>query len=221
MPDSATFWNKIAEKYAAKPLPDQDSTDRKIEVTRSLMRPDHVVLDIGCGTGTIALRLADTGAEVHGADISAAMIRIAEDKASKQGIDNVHFHALPFDDSMSLFEDDSLDGICAYNILHLVEDRQERLAQIYRMLKPGGFFVASTPCLRESWIPLGPVIKVTQWIGKAPSPVASIRKRELIDEMRAVGFVDIEQPDVGAKAMVGFTVARKPVQDSPAQTSTP
>ncbi len=48
--------------------------ERKIEVTRARMTPTDVVLDIGCGTGSLALRLASSAAAVHGLDISGAMM---------------------------------------------------------------------------------------------------------------------------------------------------
>jgi ubiquinone/menaquinone biosynthesis C-methylase UbiE len=90
-----------------------------------------------------------------------------------------------------------LDGICAYSLLHLVEDRSAALEQIFRLLKPGGFFISSTVCLGESWVPYGPLIGVMRLVGKAPM-VNTFDKRTLEDEIRRSGFVDISQPDVGA-----------------------
>ena len=109
------------------------------------------------------------------------------------------------------FEAESLDGVCAYSILHLVEDRPAALEQIFRLLKPGGFFVSSTVCLGESWVPYGPLIGAMRLIGKAPM-VQIFDKHTLEDEIRESGFVDISQPDVGAKGEIAFIVARKSQQ---------
>ena len=208
MTADAQFWNALAEDYAKKPVDRPEAFERKIEVTLSHMQPDHEVLDIGCGTGSLALRLAPSAAHVHGLDISSEMVRIARDKAQTQGADNVTFHVGPFGDHLP-FEDESLDGICAYSILHLVEDRAAKLARIWRLLKPGGFFISSTVTLGNSWVPYGLLLSVMRMFGKAPR-VWVIRREQLVDEVGRAGFVALTQPDVGAQNTVTFLVASKP-----------
>jgi arsenite methyltransferase len=205
----ATFWNNLAEKYAKQPVADTAAFERKIALTKSLMAPADVVLDIGCGTGSLALRLAPCAAQLHGLDLSSEMIRIARGKASAAGVTNVTFHVGPFDDSFRVFEEASLSGICAYSLLHLVDDLSVVLARIFRLLEPGGFFVSSTVCLGESRVPYGPVLWLLRSLGKAPT-VKILRKRTLEEEARRAGFVDITWPDVGAKPNIGFMIAAKP-----------
>lgn len=209
MTENAEFWNKLADKYSRQPVGNPDSFERKIAITQSRMKPEDTVLDIGCGTGSLALRLAETGAQIHGLDLSQEMIRIAEDKAQAKGASNVRFHVGPFNPSFTAFSPGTLDGVCAYSLLHLVEDRAAALAHIYRLLKPGGFFIASTVCLKESWAPFGVILPVMRWFGQAPE-VQLFTKQTLADEIEKTGFVEVAQPDVGAKPMVGFTVAEKP-----------
>jgi arsenite methyltransferase len=205
----AAFWNDLAEKYASKPVEDPAAFERKIEITKSLMTPSDVVLDVGCGTGSLALRLSPCGAHVHGLDLSSEMIRIARGKTQAAEVTNVTFHVGPFDDSFTLFEDASLRGICAYSLLHLTEDLPAALGRIFRLLQPGGFFVSSTPCLGGSWVPYGLVLWIMRALGKAPT-VKIFSRRALEDEVRRTGFVDIVQPDVGAKPNIVFMVATKP-----------
>jgi len=209
MSTDATFWDQLADKYSRQPVADPDAFERKIEITRSKMTAPDVVLDIGCGTGSLALRLAPFAARVHGLDISSEMVRIAEGKARAQQVENVSFHVGAFDDGFTAFPDCSLDGICAYSLLHLVADRPAALARIHRLLKPGGFFVSSTVCLGESWVPYRPILAVMRWLGKAPM-VEILAKATLDREVREAGFVDIVTPDVGTSAMIAFMVARKP-----------
>ncbi len=205
----ARFWDKIAEQYAAQPVANPQAFDKKIEHTIACMRRDHVVLDVGCGTGSLALRLAPHGAELHGLDLSPEMIRMARSKAAEAGAGNVSFHVGAFDDGLTIFDDGSLDGVCAYSILHLVEDRTAALSTIYRLLKPGGFFVSSTTCLGNSWVPYRPILAAMRAIGRAPM-VKIFSAATLVDDIKAAGFVDIDQPDVGADATIAFVVAHKP-----------
>ncbi len=205
----AGFWDGIAESYAAKPVDDPEAFERKIAITQRLMKPDHVVLDVGCGTGSLALRLAPHAARVHGLDISSEMIRIARGKARDQGVDNVTFHVGAEHETMD-FEAEGLDGICAYSILHLVEDRPAMLDRLYSWLKPGGFLVSSTVTLGDSWFPYGAMITIMRWAGRAPS-VQMVKRRTLQQEVERAGFVDVQLPDVGAQSQITFLVARKPV----------
>jgi arsenite methyltransferase len=206
----AAFWNKLAPSYARQPVENPEAFERKIEITKSRMRPEHVVLDVGCGTGSLALRLAPSASHVHGLDLSSEMIRIAGDKARAQGVSNVSFHVGPFDDTFTLFPEESLDGICVYSLLHLVDDRPAVLRRVHRLLKPGGFFISSTTVLGESSFPYGGVLTLMRWLGKAPRLVSVITKRTLEDVIRDAGFVAISHPDVGAKSTIAFVVASKP-----------
>ncbi len=203
------WWDDIAEHYATRPVADPEAFTRKIEITRALMAPEHRVLDIGCGTGSLVLRLADAAAEVHGLDLSSQMVAIANRKAKAASVANVQFSASPFDEHVPV-DRGSLDGVCAYNLLHLVEDPTTALAQIFALLRPGGFFVSSTPCLKESFLPMGAIISVMRWLGKAPPVVGVLSKSKLVDQIAAAGFVGLEQPDVGAPSRTAFVVARKP-----------
>jgi ubiquinone/menaquinone biosynthesis C-methylase UbiE len=102
------------------------------------------VLDVGCGTGTTAIAArgrVGSGGSVAGVDPSPEMVQRAHRKAAKAGVD-VRFDAtgvetLPFADS-------TFDAVLATLMLHhLTEDGRSRgLAEITRVLKPGGRFLA-------------------------------------------------------------------------------
>jgi SAM-dependent methyltransferase len=76
----ARFWDRAAKKYAASPIDDEAGFERTLARTRALMPPEARVLELGCGTGTAALCLADSVKSYVGTDISAGMIAIAQEK---------------------------------------------------------------------------------------------------------------------------------------------
>jgi ubiquinone/menaquinone biosynthesis C-methylase UbiE len=206
--DAARFWDGIAEGYAKRPFPDPDATKRKLEITKARMRPGDVVVDLGCGTGTIALELAPHGGRLTGVDHSGEMLKIARRKAVDAGVANVEFVQAGVVEGLLRFEPASIDGVCAYNVLHLMSDWRDALRSIHDRLKPGGFFVSSTPCLGESFIPFRPLLAVMRWIGKAP-PVEILRADTLLEAMRQAGFVDLTRPDVGGGRIAVFVAARR------------
>lgn len=116
--------------------------DRLVELTR--LEPGEVVLDVGCGTGTLAIaakrRVGAAGA-VHGIDASPEMIDQATRKSAKAGIDVV-FHtgiveALPFPDA-------HFDAVVSTLMLHHLPRpaRQQCAREMRRVLKPGGRVLA-------------------------------------------------------------------------------
>jgi arsenite methyltransferase len=208
MSSDAKFWDTIAEKYAKKPVDDVPAFERKKAITRGLLRPDATVLEIGCGTGTLALELGASAGHVHAMDISGEMIRIANQKKAAQAVTNVTFHQGTLDAGVPV-ESRQVDVAWAFSILHLVDDRRRTLSAIFELLKPGGVLVSSNVCLGATWVPYGALITVMRWFGKAP--VVHIYDRDTITrELRSTGFVDIEEKDVGADRRVAFIVAKKP-----------
>lgn len=204
----AQFWDKLAERYAAQPIADVSAYERKLEVTKARLGPEDVVLDIGCGTGSLALTLAPLVAHVHAVDVSAEMLRIGAEKAAAQGVKNVSFHQSTVQ-ALPDFGETKFDAVCAYNILHLVPSRQGVLSQIGQLMKPGGTFISSTVCLGESWVPYPPILAVMRWLGKAPV-VVTLSRDDVRREIEEAGFQELSQPEVGAKQQIAFLVATAP-----------
>jgi ubiquinone/menaquinone biosynthesis C-methylase UbiE len=208
--DDARFWNGIAQKYSAKPVANVPAFERKKAITRQHLRPDSRVLELGCGTGTLALEMARHASHIQAMDISAEMLRIAEQKREAQGVTNVTFRQGTLDGGHP-YQPESFDSTWAYSILHLVPDRRRVLATFFDLLKPGGSLITSSVCLGDTWVPHGPIIAVMRWFGKAP--VVHVYSREtMFRELREIGFVDVTERDVGAEKTVAFVVAKKPAR---------
>ena len=58
MTDPAKFWDRMADRYSAKPVKDTESYETTLACTRRHLSRSHEVLEVGCGTGTTALLLA-------------------------------------------------------------------------------------------------------------------------------------------------------------------
>lgn len=202
------FWDGIAEKYAAQPVEDVAAFQRKQAITREHLRPSSRVLEIGCGTGSLALAIAPYAGTIDALDVSAEMVRIANQKKHAQGATNVTFRQGSVS-ALATFERETFDSVWAYSILHLVPDRRHTLEQIFELLKPGGSFISSNVCLSGSWIPYGALITLMRWFGKAPH-IYNYDRATLLRELREVGFVEITERDVGAESTVAFVVAKKP-----------
>ena len=204
MAGSKKFWDRIAKRYAKKPVDDEDAYQRKLATTREYFRPDMEVLEIGCGTGSTAIAHAPYVRHIRATDISDAMIEIARGKASAAGVTNVTFEALGIEDLD--VADGTVDAVLALSLLHLLDNRDDAIARIQAMLKPGGLFVSNTVCLGDNmrWFRfIGPI---GRWLGVFPL-VRVFSRDELEKSLASAGFT-IEhawQPD----KRVVFIIARK------------
>jgi ubiquinone/menaquinone biosynthesis C-methylase UbiE len=205
----ARFWDRIARKYAADPIKDMDGYARTIDRTRHYLRATDTVLELGCGTGTTALKLAVYVSRIVATDLSNEMIAIAREKAAAQACcHNAEFAvATP---ERAPWPDGSFDAVLAFNLWHLVAERPSALAHVHRVLKPGGLFVSKTPCLAEMNPLIRLAVPVMQFIGKAPY-VAVFSATALEREIEAAGFAIIERARHGSgrKDARIFIVARK------------
>ena len=205
MDRETAFWNKHADKYSQRPISDEAAYHKKLEATRKYFLPDMDVLEIGCGTGTTAIAHAPFVGHIRATDLSPRMVEIAQEKAEAAGIDNVTFEALSVD-ALEV-PGASIDVVMAHNILHLLDDKERVIADIHTMLKPGGVFVTSTPCIGDMMLPIRLIVPVGRLLRLIP-PVKVFPVAELKDSLESAGFeVDYEwQPTNNAAA---FIICRK------------
>ena len=102
------------------------------------LRPGLRILDFGCGPGTISVGLAKAVApgELHGVDMEESQVEIARSVARVGGHDNATFHVGDVTDLS--FEDGFFDVAHCHNVLMHVPDTAAVLAEVKRVLKPGG-----------------------------------------------------------------------------------
>lgn len=105
----------------------------------------ETVLDFGCGPGYVAVELArevGPGGRVHAVDVNAEFIGRAAEVAREAGLaERITLHHVP-DERLPL-DDGSIDRIYCKNVLEYVPDLDATLAELVRVLRPGGTIVAS------------------------------------------------------------------------------
>ena len=205
MKQPTKFWDRIADRYARKPVGDEKAYQKKLRVTQEYFWPGMEVLEFGCGTGSTALIHAPFVKQILAIDISQRMIEIARGKVEAGGIENVTFEQAAIDDFDA--PEGSFDAVLGLSILHLLEDKEAVLAKVHRLLRPGGLFVASTACLGDAmnWFKLvGPIGHFLGWI-----PLVRVfTTAELRSSLTDAGFeIDVAWQPARGKAM--FTVAKK------------
>ncbi len=114
---------------------------RQETIRLAQIKPGSRVLEVGCGTGTLAIAAAcasgSTGA-VWGIDVANDMLAIAQKKADQAGV-QVHFQEASI--TRLPFSDGQMDTvISSLMIHHLMDDdtRRKGLAEVKRVLRPGG-----------------------------------------------------------------------------------
>ena len=205
MAQSTKFWDKIAERYSKQPIADEAAYQKKLQVTREYFQPDMEVWEFGCGTGSTAITHAPYVKHIHAIDLSSKMLEIAQGKADAEKVTNVTFEQATIDEFS--VPEQTLDAVLALSILHLLENKEEVIAKVHKMLKPGGIFVTSTHCLGDTmkWFKL--VAPMGKLLGLMPL-VKVFTTKELEDNLTEAGFqIDYQwQPGKG-KAV--FIVAKK------------
>ena len=96
-------------------------------------RPGESILDLGCGDGQLTARLGAGGVEIRGVDASADMVAVARTKGI--AADQASAETLPYGDA-------EFDAVFSNAALHWIRGQDAMMAEVHRVLKPDGRFVA-------------------------------------------------------------------------------
>ncbi|MEU3479452.1 class I SAM-dependent methyltransferase [Streptomyces sp. NPDC033754] len=168
------------------------------------------VLDAGCGSGPLAAALRERGAVVTGLDVSAGMLALARRRLG----DEIPLHVGDLRDPLP-FDDGAFDDVAASLVLHYLEDWGPTLAEIRRVLRPGGRLIASVehPFVAYAFQEPRPDYFATTsysfvWtFGGQSNPITFWRKplHAMIDAFTTAGFrlsvISEPQPDPAAREL--------------------
>ncbi|MFC3166308.1 class I SAM-dependent methyltransferase [Ciceribacter thiooxidans] len=197
------FWNGIAGRYAARPIKDVAAYEAMLADVALRLKPSDRVLELGCGTGGTAIRLSDGVAHWSATDFSSEMIEIAR---AKPGGENVNFIVA---DARHAFDDGPFDAICAFNLLHLVDDPPATLDRIFTNLKPGGLLITKTWCFADVGLKLRALFTLLRAVGKFPV-ATSLTVPQLRQAVLNAGFEIADERIFGKYRQNPYIVARKP-----------
>ncbi len=165
------------------------------------------VIDLGCGTGRVAIPLAEAGHHVVGVDLSEPMLRVARGKLDSSNAKWINANIV----DMGAFRDATFDvALCLFSTLGMiagVEARARVAAEACRLLRPGGRFLLHVHHLghlltssagRKKWFS----DRLRRWtrkttVGDFPMPSANglpgwtmhlFTRREIVGLLQAAGF---------------------------------
>jgi len=183
---ASTPWDVVAVGYA-------ETTSQtlmqyaEVAVAESNLKPGATILDVACGPGALALKLAVKASRVHAIDFSESMLEVFRSNLKRSGTKNIDIQhgdaqLLPYADAM-------FDATFSMFGLMFFPERHKGFAEIYRTLKSGG------------------TIAVTSWAPVDDSPAMQLRfgalrvmKPELPEQQRSIAT--LENPDVFRKEML-------------------
>lgn len=185
-------WNAIAVAY------DEIFTEKTPELGEAALamldpKPDDVVLDVAAGPGPTTMRLAPLVRKIVAIDFAEGMIERLRANLAKRGITNIEPHVM---DGLALaLPDASFDKVMSMFGWFLFPDRPRGLAEMHRVLKPGGRLLVT------SWLP--PERNTILGAGRdamfaalpePPKPTGPLPTQQpdvVAGELRAAGFRDV------------------------------
>ncbi|MGZ0145657.1 class I SAM-dependent methyltransferase [Kribbella sp. WER1] len=199
-----TDYNEFAEAYSA----DNETNllnghyERPAMVKLAGDVEGRRILEVGCGSAPLSAALRDKGAIITGFDQSTAMLELARRRLGP----DVELTAgdlsepLPYDDA-------AFDDVVASLVLHYLEDWTKPLAELHRVLKPGGRLILSVnhPIVYTALNPDGEYFDVTEFTYDAEHEGRTViytnwhrPLQTMTDSFTAAGFriVSITEPPI-------------------------
>jgi ubiquinone/menaquinone biosynthesis C-methylase UbiE len=141
-------WSKVFDD------PKRDAWQKPDQVVRELaLRPDHVVADLGAGTGYFTIRIAKAvpKGKVYGIDLSQGMLDWIDKRAARDGLKNVATILAAADDPKL---PKGIDLLLVVDTFHHITDRVQYFKRVRERLKPGARVVIID--YKEGKLPVGP-----------------------------------------------------------------
>ncbi|XXG72755.1 hypothetical protein AAC387_Pa07g1779 [Persea americana] len=183
--------------------------EKEFEMARSYLQPTvgGTIVDASCGSGMFSRLFSQSGMYSHvvALDFSENMLRQCDEFIKKDNIPTENLTLVRADISRLPFVSSSIDAVHAGAALHCWPSPSSAIAEISRILRPGGVFVATTFILDVTLVPV-PILRIlSQYIAQASSNHFYISESELEDLCKACGLVGFTCVRNGSFVMISAT----------------
>lgn len=177
---SRQYWNNEATRFDNEPdhgLRDPQVRSAWVALIQQLLSgvPEPArILDIGCGTGSLSLILAELGHQVTGIDLAPAMIEVARHKAITHA-QTINFHVM--DASFPQFPPQNFDVIVCRHLLWALPDPELVLQRWVDLLRAGGRLI-----LIEGFWSTGGGLHADEIVGMLPDTLTDVETQNLSNQ---------------------------------------
>ncbi len=114
------------------------------------LNKSDVVLDLGCGNGQNTLKAARKAKKLVGIDLNDNLLAIAKKSLEQKKNNNIVFRKANLEEKLN-FKNDYFDKIIFLDVLEHLNNRNQIMAEIERILKPNGLLLLGVPNSQTSW----------------------------------------------------------------------
>ncbi|CAF0954097.1 unnamed protein product [Didymodactylos carnosus] len=182
----------FANRFKGETLQESIQRHESYLALRLNLKAGQKVLDIGCGIGGPLRRIANlSGGHITGLTISNYQIQRAKAIGIPANCSFVQgdFMKIPFEDS-------TFDHTYVIEAVCHAPDKAKCFSEVFRILKPGGYFIGYDWCLTDSFDQQNPQHIETKKLIEEGNALPELRTmKELVSDLRSVGFM-IEEADI-------------------------
>jgi len=193
------FWRPLGGRLLMGLTGPGTAAEHRMALSMLSIEPGDRVLDVACGPGNFSRDFACAASDglVVGIDASASMLDVAVRDTPSENVAYIRGDAgaLPF-------RDGSFDAVCCFAALYLIEEPMRALAEIVRVLAPGGRVALLSSCERGP-LPAGAANAIVHGL----SGVRIFDRDELVRALIDDGLVEVQQQVMG---LAQFLSGRKP-----------
>jgi SAM-dependent methyltransferase len=154
----AAYWKSVYDGDDLTRNIIRERSERCLQWIRELRLPINTeILDVGCGAGFIAVNLARSGYRVHAVDAVQTMVDLTGQSAEDAGVKSLVLASRGDACSLDRYPDEKFGLVVSLGVFGWLESPEIALREIYRVLRPNGYFIFSIGnrwCLQDALNPL-------------------------------------------------------------------
>jgi SAM-dependent methyltransferase len=189
---SSVSFDRAAERYDETRRLTAEASRAVAALLGAELNGREPCLEIGVGTGLIALPLHDAGLRLVGLDLSAAMLRKLVEKTGGRPA----FPLLRGDATRLPFHDAVFAGAVARHVLHLIPRWPAALAELVRVVRPGGVLLLNIGGVGGPWLEVQDRLEVAAGPGSRRVGLEATGHELLDDTLERLGVRSRELPPV-------------------------